>query len=81
MLLAQWKKFCEQDGLDCNFSKYQELEISPFQVHRSKDEHKQAVFVLVTALASMASSTTTRSTNNRATASPIFLSPTHGRDP
>ncbi|HDS45638.1 MAG: UPF0058 family protein [Candidatus Methanospirareceae archaeon] len=54
MLLAQLKKFCEQHGLDCDFSKYQELEISPFQVHRSKDEHKQAIFVLGTELASMA---------------------------
>jgi hypothetical protein len=54
MLLAQMKKFCEQHGLDCDFSKYQELDISPFQVHRSKDEHKQAIFVLGTELASMA---------------------------
>jgi hypothetical protein len=54
MLLAQMKKFCEQHGLDCDFSKYQELGISPFQVHRSKDEHKQAIFVLGTELASMA---------------------------
>ena len=54
MLLAQMKKFCEQHGLDCDFSKYHELEISPFQVHRSKDEHKQAIFVLGTELASMA---------------------------
>jgi hypothetical protein len=54
MLLAQLKKFCEQHDLDCDFSKYQELDISPFQVHRSKDEHKQAIFVLGTELASMA---------------------------
>jgi len=54
MLLAQCKKFCEQHGLDCDFSKYQELDISPFQVHRSKDKHKQAIFVLGTELASMA---------------------------
>ncbi len=54
MLLAQLKKYCEEHGLECDFSKYQELEISPFQVHRSKDEHKQAIFVLGTELASMA---------------------------
>jgi hypothetical protein len=54
MLLAQLKKFFEQHGLDCDFSKYRELNISPFQVHRSKDEHKQAVFVLGKELASMA---------------------------
>jgi hypothetical protein len=54
MLLAQVMKFCEQQGMDCDFSKYHELNISPLQVHRSKDEHKQAVFVLCTELASMA---------------------------
>jgi hypothetical protein len=54
MLLAQLKKYCEQQGLGCDFSKYNELEITPFQVHRSKDEHKHAIFVLGTELASMA---------------------------
>ncbi|NMX20956.1 metal-binding protein [ANME-1 cluster archaeon GoMg4] len=54
MLLAQFKKYCEESGLKGDFSKYDELGISPFQVHRSKDEHKQAIFVLVTELASMA---------------------------
>ena len=53
MLLAQLKKYCEETGADCDFKKYKELEISPFQVHRSKDEHKQAIFVLGTELASM----------------------------
>jgi hypothetical protein len=54
MLLAQMKKYCEEQGLDCGFDKYKELSISPFQVHRSKDEHKQAIFVLGSELASMA---------------------------
>lgn len=54
MLLAQLKKFFEQHGLDCDFSKYLELGISPFHVPRSKDEHKQAVFVLCTTFATMA---------------------------
>jgi len=54
MLLAQMKKYCEEHGLDCDFKKYNELAISPFQVHRSKDEHKQAIFVLGSELASMA---------------------------
>ena len=43
-----------ENGLDCDFSKYNDLGISPFQVHRSKEEHKQAIFVLGTELASMA---------------------------
>jgi len=53
MLLAQVKKYCEEKGLDCDFTKYNELGISPFQVHRSKEEHKQAVLVLGTELVSM----------------------------
>ncbi|MBE0516477.1 MAG: UPF0058 family protein [Methanophagales archaeon] len=54
MLLAQLKKYCMENGLGCDFSKYNDLGISPFQVHRSKEEHKQAIFVLGTELASMA---------------------------
>ena len=53
LLLAQLKKYCEQNDVDCDFAKYYELGISPFQVHRSKEEHKQAVFVLGTELASL----------------------------
>ncbi len=53
LLLAQLKKYCEQNGVDCDFAKYNELGISPFQVHRSKEEHKQAVFVLGAELASL----------------------------
>jgi hypothetical protein len=54
MLLAQLKKYWTEKGLDCDFSKYDNLGISPFQVHRSKEEHKQAIFVLGKELASMA---------------------------
>ena len=53
MLLAQMKKYCEEHGFDCDFKRYKELEISPFQVHRRKNEHKQAIFVLGSELASM----------------------------
>jgi len=53
LLLAQLKKYCEENGLGCSFEKYNELGISPFQVHRSKEEHKQAVLVLGTELASL----------------------------
>lgn len=53
MLLAQLKKYCEESGIGCDFEKYNELDISPFQVHRSKEEHKQAIFVLGTELASL----------------------------
>jgi hypothetical protein len=53
MLLAQLKKYCEDTGLNCDFERYRALKISPFQVHRSKEEHKQAIFVLGSELASM----------------------------
>ena len=50
MLLAQFKKYCEEKGLDCDFAKYKELSISPFQVNRSMQDHEQAIFVLALAL-------------------------------
>lgn len=53
LLLAQLKKYYEENGVDCDFTKYNELGITPFQVHRSKEEHKQAVFVLGTELVSL----------------------------
>jgi hypothetical protein len=53
MLMVQVKNYFEEQGLYCEFVKYKDLEISPFQVHRSKDEHKQAIFVLGRELASM----------------------------
>ena len=54
LLLAQLKKYCELEGVNCDFERYNELEITPFQVHRSKDDHKQAVFVLGNELVSLA---------------------------
>ncbi|NQE46084.1 hypothetical protein C5S31_08700 [ANME-1 cluster archaeon GoMg2] len=54
LLLAQLKKYCELEGMNCDFTRYNELEITPFQVHRSKDDHKQAVFVLGNELVSLA---------------------------
>jgi len=62
MLLAQLKKYCIEKGLDCDFSKYNDLGISPLQVHRSKEEHKQAIFVLGAELASMAAKSNFMST-------------------
>jgi hypothetical protein len=74
LLLAQLKKYCEETGLDCDFTKYNELDISPFQMHRSKEEHKQAVFVLGTELvASMAMNT--RFSENKETLEGILKNP------
>ena len=58
LLLAQLKKYCLENGLDCDFRRYNDLGISPFQVHRSKEEHKQAIFVLAFEMALMGSEET-----------------------
>jgi hypothetical protein len=50
LLLLQFKQFCEEHGIVRECSHYHQLEISPLQVHRSKEEHKRAIFVLVTEL-------------------------------
>jgi hypothetical protein len=50
MLLAQFKKYCEANGFECDFTKYTELSTSPLQVHLSLEEHERAIFVLTLAL-------------------------------
>lgn len=55
ILLAQLKRHFEENELGGDFSKYQSLQISPGHIHRSKAEHKQAIFVLGNELASMIS--------------------------
>ena len=58
ILLVQFRNYCEGNGLRCDFSKYEDLDISPYQMHRSKEEHKRAIFVLATELvASLAAHT------------------------
>ncbi|MDF2954644.1 UPF0058 family protein [Candidatus Alkanophaga liquidiphilum] len=53
LLLAQIKKYFEENGLDNGFTQYKELGISPFHIHRSKSDHKRAIFTLGNELASM----------------------------
>jgi hypothetical protein len=55
LLLVQLKKYFEDNGLGSDFVKYNELGITPFNVHRSKEEHKQAIFVLGNELMSIIS--------------------------
>ena len=46
-------QFREREGVDSGlFEPYEELEVDPSHVHKSKSEHKHAVFVLGNALAS-----------------------------
>jgi hypothetical protein len=51
-LMVQMKKFFEDKGKG-EFSQYQSLQISPIHVHRSKAEHKHAIFVLGKEIASI----------------------------
>lgn len=59
-LLAEFKKYCEENNFNCDFRRYNALDISPFRVHCSKEEHKQAILVLgnelVSSLAAMSHS-------------------------
>lgn len=54
-LMAQIKRHFEYMGMDYEFRHYNSLAISPLHVHRSKAEHKQAIFVLGNDLASIIS--------------------------
>lgn len=54
-LLAQIKRHLEAQNIDHDFSEYQSLAISPVHIHRSKAEHKHAIFVLGNHLASIMS--------------------------
>jgi hypothetical protein len=46
------KKFFEESE-NVEFSHYQSLQISPIHVHRSKAEHKHAIFILGQEIASI----------------------------
>jgi hypothetical protein len=50
--MVQMKKFFEEKGHG-EFSQYQSLQISPIHVHRSKAEHKHAIFILGKEIASV----------------------------
>lgn len=54
-LMAQMKQYFEKCGQPGNFSTYKNLDISPVHVHRSKAEHKHAIFVLCSEIASIIS--------------------------
>jgi hypothetical protein len=50
--MVQMKKFFEECE-NVEFSQYQSLQISPIHVHRSKAEHKHAIFILGQEIASI----------------------------
>ncbi|MCX9014568.1 MAG: UPF0058 family protein [Candidatus Methanoperedens sp.] len=53
-LMVQMKRFFEDSGTN-EFNQYQSLGISPIQIHRSKAEHKHAIFILGKEIASVMS--------------------------
>ncbi len=50
--MVQMKRFFEESE-NVEFSRYQSLQISPIHVHRSKAEHKHAIFILGQEIASV----------------------------
>lgn len=54
-LLAQIKRHLESQSSEFDFSEYRSLAISPVHIHRSKADHKHAIFVLGNHLASIIS--------------------------
>lgn len=54
ILLLVIKKYIEENNsYACDFSEYNELGVSPYQVHRTKKEHKQAIFLLAETIATL----------------------------
>ncbi|MDP2766466.1 MAG: UPF0058 family protein [Candidatus Methanoperedens sp.] len=51
-LMVHMKKFFEENGQG-EFSHYHSLKITPIHVHRSKAEHKHAIFILGKEIASI----------------------------
>ncbi|HWQ67350.1 MAG TPA: UPF0058 family protein [Methanospirillum sp.] len=51
MMLLDMKDYLVLHNSDCDFTEYDALKITPSQVHRSKMEHKYAIFVLGNAIA------------------------------
>lgn len=55
-MVSIMKHFQAIDGIDASaFDVYEELDVTPDDVHKSKSEHKHAVFVLGNALANVMS--------------------------
>ncbi|MEM0467184.1 MAG: UPF0058 family protein [Candidatus Thermoplasmatota archaeon] len=55
---TQLEQLCENNNGGCKPSSYEKLEITPYQIHKSKREHKLAVFTLSKDIASILSNNT-----------------------
>jgi hypothetical protein len=58
-LLCQMKRFFDENGMDTEggFQEYDELQVSPQHIHKSKTDHKKAVFLLGKGLTDVAVAT------------------------
>ena len=50
-MLTNVREYLQEQNPDADFTEYDALEITPSQTHRSKIEHKYAIFVLGNAIA------------------------------
>ncbi|HOJ96879.1 MAG TPA: UPF0058 family protein [Methanospirillum sp.] len=50
-MLTNIREYLQEQNPEADFSEYDALEITPTQTHRSKVEHKYAIFVLGNAIA------------------------------
>ena len=50
-LLAEVADYCSQDGIAIDMEQYRSMETQPTSIHRSKTDHKEAVFALTGGLA------------------------------
>lgn len=53
--MAQMKRYFERHGVTHEFDDYKALSISPVHIHRSKADHKRAIFILGGELATLMS--------------------------
>jgi hypothetical protein len=53
--MAQMKRYFERRGITHEFDDYKALSISPVHIHRSKADHKRAIFILGGELANLMS--------------------------
>jgi len=49
-LLAEIRKYFEQKGYELDLEEYEDLDMRPTSIHKSKTDHKEAVFALTEAL-------------------------------
>ncbi|UIO98683.1 UPF0058 family protein [Halobaculum sp. CBA1158] len=62
-LLSEVRSEFESDGADLDLSEYEDLGVKPTSIHRSKTDHKAAVFKLASGI--------TSSTSEEATSEPV----------